>query len=317
MSRSRWIALLIACLALCAAPSAASGAIVNNGDFETGNFSGWHEDYLNPEVGRWFNYTGTSSPIEHFPIPAPPQGAHAAITDQGEVSRQILYQDVTLPPGGSVNQLSLSAYYSGGGIGGSAAPFASPDTLSLDVENEQYRIDVMKPSAPLDSVSSSDVLLTLLRTTGTSPGILNPTTLTADLSPYAGQTVRIRFAVVVTDHTLNGGVDAVAIKTNGFTIGDAVRNKKKGTAMIPVTVPDAGTLSLTGNGVKPSSATKSVAVGAGTTNLLVKATGKKKRKLQRKGKATVSVTITYTPTGTNANNEQATVKLKKKRKQKT
>jgi hypothetical protein len=228
--RSRPLAVAIAVLALLAAPSAASAAVVNNGDFETGNFAGWHEDYIGPDVGSWFVYTGTSSPIEEFPIPAPPQGTHAAIADQDEVSRQILYQDLTLPPGGSVYQLSLFAYYTGDGLGGSAGPFISPDTLSLGPDNEQYRIDLMKPSSPVDSVSSGDVLRNLLRTTDTSPDPLVPTMLTADLSPFAGQTVRIRLAVAVTEHTLNAGVDAVSVKSNGFSVGAATRNKKKGTA---------------------------------------------------------------------------------------
>jgi hypothetical protein len=294
-------------LALLVAPGAASAAIVTNGDFETGNFSGWHEDYVDAGAGHWFNYTGTFSPISASPIPAPPQGTHAAITDQADESRQILYQDVTLPPGGSVNQLSLFAYYREG-------PFASPDTLSLDVPNEQYRIDVMKPSAPIDSVSPGDVLINLLRTTPSSPNTLDPTQLTADLSPYAGQTVRIRFAVPVTQHVLTGGVDAVSVKSNGFSLSQAKFNKKKGTATVPVTVPDDGTLKVSGKGVSSQAtlASKSVAVSAGTVRLLIKPNKKTKGKLNDRGKAKVKVSITYKPTGLTANVEKTKLKLKKK-----
>jgi hypothetical protein len=297
----------IVALALLVAPGSASAAIVTNGDFETGNFSGWHEEYVDPGVGHWFNYTGTSTPLSLDPIPAPPQGTRAAITDQAEESRQILYQDVTLPPGGSVNQLSLFAYYREG-------PFASPDTLSLDVTNEQYRIDVMKPSAPIDSVSPGDVLVNLLRTTPSSPNTLDPTQLTADLSPYAGQTVRIRFAVPVTQHVLNGGVDAVAIKSNGFSLSKATFNKKKGTATVPVTVPDDGTLKVSGKGVsnKAKLASKSVAVSAGTVRLLIKPNRKTKSKLNDRGKAKVKVSITYRPTGLAPNTEKTKLKLKKR-----
>jgi hypothetical protein len=314
--RSRPLAVAIAVLALLAAPSAASAAVVNNGDFETGNFAGWHEDYIGPDVGSWFVYTGTSSPIEEFPIPAPPQGTHAAIADQDEVSRQILYQDLTLPPGGSVYQLSLFAYYTGDGLGGSAGPFISPDTLSLGPDNEQYRIDLMKPSSPVDSVSSGDVLRNLLRTTDTSPDPLVPTMLTADLSPFAGQTVRIRLAVAVTEHTLNAGVDAVSVKSNGFSVGAATRNKKKGTAQVPLTLPDAGDVTVSGNGVKGrvASASKSVAVGAGPVNVVIKAKGKKKRKLNETGKVKVNASITYTPNGLPATTQQLKLKLKKKLK---
>jgi hypothetical protein len=302
-------------LALLAVPSIASASIVTNGDFETGNLSGWQEDYLDPIAGHWFNYTGgMTSPIEHNPLPAPPQGTHAAITDQGDVSRQILYQDLTIPPGGSVNDLSLLAYYEAG----MSPDFESPDTLAIDVPNEQYRIDLMNPSAPLDSVASGDVLRNLLQTTDASPGSLPPTQLTADLSPYAGQTVRLRFAVPVTEHTLNAGVDAVSVKSNGFSIGIARRNKKKGIAKLPITVPDAGSLKITGKGVvgKARLASKSVQVPAGTATLLIKPNGKTRRKLDAKGKAKVRVSITYKPKGTIGNTQKLKLKLEKKRKKK-
>jgi hypothetical protein len=309
MRRSRLIALAVAAAAL-AAPGAASAAIVTNGDFETGNLSGWHEDYVNPEVGRWFNYTGTISPLESLPIPAPPQGTRAAITDQGEVSRQILYQDLTIPLGGTVNDLSLLAYYETG----EPPDFSSPNTLSLDIPNQQYRIDLIKPTAAIDSVSSGDVLRRLFGTTPISPGTLAPTQLTTNLSPYAGQTVRLRFAVAVTEQTLNAGVDAVSVKSNAFSIGTATRNKKKGTALLPVTVPDPGALKVSGKGIKNKAtlASKSVQVSGGTATLLIKPKGKTKRRLNATGKAKVKLSITYTPTGVSPNTEKTKLKLKKK-----
>jgi hypothetical protein len=308
LSRPRLLALAIAAVALLAAPVSAGAAIVTNGDFETGSFSGWQ--LIDTPNGAWFTYTGTTTPISDRAVPAPPQGTHAAVTDQQDVSRQLLYQDITLPPGGSVNQLSLIAYYN------AFAPIASPDNLDISgpFSNEQYRIDVMRPSAPIDSVAPGDVLLTVFRSQTGDPETVAPVQRTADLSPYAGQTVRLRLAVATTDDVLNGGADAISVKSNGFTIGGVVLNKKKGTAQLPVTVPDAGTLELSGNGVKATaaSATKSVAVSGGTVNLLVKTKGKKKRKLNAKGKAKVNVTVTYTPTGVQPGSQAAKVKLKKK-----
>jgi hypothetical protein len=304
------LAGFVVAVAMLAVPGPASAAIVNNGDFETGDLSGWQMVTSSPNSG-WFAYSGTSAPVSLNPIPAPPQGNHAAISDETGAGLHVLYQDITLPTSVPALQLSLLVYYD------SQAPIASPNSLDFSGgANQQYRVDVMKPDAPLDSVDSSDVLRTVFRTLTGDPETLSPTQKTADLTPFAGQTVRIRLAEVDNQLFYNAGADVIAVKSNEFTVGTATRNKKKGTATIPVTVPEAGTLSLTGNGVKPSSATKAVAVGAGTTNLLVKATGKKKRKLQKKGKVTVSVTITYTPTGISANSQQATVKLKKKRKKK-
>jgi hypothetical protein len=303
-SRSRLLVLPIVAAALLAAPGTASAGLVNNGDFETGTLSGWQTS--NTPLGDWEAYTGTN--VDGFTVPAPPQGTHAAITVQGEESRQILYQDVTLPPGGSVNQLSLFAYYV------SRAPIFSPDTLSIAVPNQQYRIDVMKPGAPIDSVAPDDILATVFRTVTGDPQELAPTIKTADLSAFAGQIVRLRFAAAVTDNELNAGVDAVSIASNGFSIGKAALNKKKGTARIPVTVPDAGSLKVSGNGVsgKAKLASKAVQVSGGTVTLLIRPSGKTKGKLNETGKAKVKAAITYTPTGLTANTEKTKIKLKKK-----
>lgn len=45
------------------------------------------------------------------------------------------------------------------------------------------------------------------------PGRLCYRAVKADLSDYAGDRVRLRFAVVVTEAVLNVGIDAVKIKT--------------------------------------------------------------------------------------------------------
>jgi hypothetical protein len=287
------------------APAAAGAAIINNGDFETGNLSGWQVSTSDPDEG-WFNYSGTSSPLNGNSVPAPPQGNHGAITDQGGEGLHVLYQDVTLPPGGSVTQLSLFVYYN------SFAPIFSPNNLDFSGgANQQYRVDVLKPGTPLDTVASGDVLRTVFRTLAGDPTSLSPTVKTADLTAFAGQTVRIRLAEVDNQLFFNAGADAVSIRSNGFTIGAATRNKKKGTAQLPVTVPDAGTLALSGKGVKGSSA---AAAQGGTINLVVKAKGKKAKKLKRKGKVKVNATVTYTPSGLPGNSQSAKVKLKKKTK---
>jgi virginiamycin B lyase len=97
---------------------------------------------------------------------------------------------------------------------------------------------------------------------------------------------------------------------NGFTIGDAERNKKKGTALLPVDVPGAGSLELSGEKIKDDAAEAS---GVGGIELLVKAKGKAKRKLKRKGKAKVSVEVTFSPNGGESSAEGAEVKLKRRK----
>jgi hypothetical protein len=299
----------VASLALLFVPGTASAAIVNNGDFETGNLSGWQTSLSNPSQG-WFAYSGTSTPLTASPVPAPPQGNYAAITDQNGAGLRILYQDVTLPASGPAIQLSMFVYYN------SDAAIVSPDSLDyMDGANQQYRVDVMKPGAPIDSVASSDVLRTVFRTLAGDPQTLGPTQKTADLTALAGQTVRLRLAEADNQLFLNAGADAISIApiaSNGFTIGKATLNKKKGTARLPVTVPGAGTLDVSGKGVKTRLTAASTPVAAGTTTVVIKAKGKTKKKLNSRGKAKVKLQITYTPTGVSPSTQQTKVKLKKK-----
>lgn len=80
------------------------------------------------------------------------------------------------------------------------------------------------------------------------------------------------------------------VPSNSLTVGEAALNKKKGTANLPVTLPNPGTLTGSGNGAKVSRS-----VTAGKVSLLVKAKGKKKRTLLETGKVKLRVAITYTP----------------------
>jgi subtilisin-like proprotein convertase family protein len=105
--------------------------------------------------------------------------------------------------------------------------------------------------------------------------------------------------------TLNAPVNTLAA-------GKPKLNKKKGTARVPVTVGDAGQLTLTGKGVKTASATKSKAVaGPGTVKLTVKPKGKTRQKLNTTGKATVKAKFTFTPTGGTSSVVTKKIKLKK------
>jgi hypothetical protein len=78
-----------------------------------------------------------------------------------------------------------------------------------------------------------------------------------------------------------------------FSFGKLKRNEERGTAILPVTVPGGGTLSLSGKGVVKQQAS----VSRRTLKLLVKPKGKAKGKLSSSGKAKVKALVTFTPTG--------------------
>jgi hypothetical protein len=191
-------------VALLAAPGTGAAATVANGDFETGTLAGWTQN-VDPS-GAWFAYSGTTTPAYGLPIAAPPQGSFAAVADMSSPGTRILYQDVALEPG--THTLSLYAYYRST----EAIAHPTPDSLSSSGgSNQQYRIDVVKPSAPLDSIDPADILVPVFRTATGDPQTLAPTIKTADLSPFAGQTVRLRFAEADNQGPLNASTDAVSI----------------------------------------------------------------------------------------------------------
>lgn len=319
------------------APSSAEAEKVVNGDFESGTLSGWSVYQANP-FGNWFAYRGTETPIganrkkqeqgRNVPVQAPPQGTWAAVTDEIEPDSLILYQDVALEPGLDY-QLSLFAYYD------SYKPIAipTPDTLSVAdealqlpngefQENQQFRIDVMRPGAPLESLNPADILRTVFATKpGDRPTML-PRKLTANISAFAGQTVRLRIANTVTEEVFNAGVDAVSIASGppgsfsskhgpaGFRFGKARVNRRSGVATLRVSVAGSGLLraakapapaprgkasGATGVGAPIDPVTVPVA-SAKTVTIHLRPTPAARAILRRKHKLSVMVGLTYMPT---------------------
>lgn len=306
-----------------ALPAGAAANLVVNGDFETGNLTGWHVKNEPGGTGNWFAYTGTEDPEEPLAsIPPPPQGNFAAIASQNNPGSHILYQDVAL--GAGPHELSLIAYYE------SFTPIISPESLSpFEEPNQQYRIDVLKPGAPLTTVDPANIIATLLHTEEGDPEVMEPETLTADLSAYAGQTVRLRMAEVDNESPFHAGVDAVSISgsapppppapappapSNAFTFGSLTLNKKKGTATLKVNVPGPGKLAALdvkkkGKRIKKATTT-AAAAGVATLKLVPTTAGMKT--LESKHKLPFKLSVTFTPTGGTAASHTFAGKLKLK-----
>ncbi|HJX47633.1 MAG TPA: hypothetical protein VJ375_07300, partial [Gaiellaceae bacterium] len=102
-----------------------------------------------------------------------------------------------------------------------------------------------------------------------------------------------------------------AAPSNLFTIGAAKGDLSRGTVRLTVNAPGAGTLTLSGAGVRGAKAT-TPASPAGV-QLTVQATGKSSQTLNRVGRVNVKVTIAFTPTGGSARSRSTTVVLKKRR----
>lgn len=201
--RNKVLCALVTCHALLS--SVYADPLIVNGDFETGDLTGWTELHETDE-GEWSVYSGTTTPISHHPIDPPPQGNFAAVGDQSDPASMLLYQDVVLPVG-KILTLEFIYYYTNYNNA-----FFAPDSLHrADSPNQQARVDVMKPVADPYSVAPEDILANIVHTLPGDPLTLPPTTAQFDLTPFAGQTVRIRFAIVDTQFFFNFAIDAVQI----------------------------------------------------------------------------------------------------------
>jgi hypothetical protein len=179
--------------------------LVVNGGFEGGG-AGWFVLDQPGGNGAWFPLAGTVAPISGFSILGPPEGSIQAVADQGGPGSHILYQDVTIPSGATAT-LNLLLWYAN-----TAADFFNPATLDYMVTpNQQFRIDIMSPAAPLDDMGAG-ILLNVYATLPGDPLSIGYTPVTANLDAFAGQTVRLRFAEVDNQFFFTVGVDAVSVQ---------------------------------------------------------------------------------------------------------
>jgi len=185
--------------------------LIENGGFETGDFTGWTTFDAAGSNGSFIVHNDTILPISPLIVPAPPESSYAAVTDQGGPGTHVLYQDVSLPAGRSAS-FQATVY-----VVNDAADYAvsATDGLAFDgaSSNQHFRVDVMDPAAAVTDVGTG-VRLNIYRTEPGDPLNTGYVELTADLTPFAGQTVRIRFAEVDNLGFFNAGVDAVDVVVN-------------------------------------------------------------------------------------------------------
>jgi hypothetical protein len=144
--------------------------------------------------------------------------------------------------------------------------------------------------------------------------------LTANLSAFAGQTVRLRIANAVTEEVFNAGVDGVSISSGppgsfsskngpgGFRFGRPKVNRRTGIATLRVSVVGSGLLRAAkapaparvsgagkvGTSIEP--VTVPVAT-AKTVTVHLRPTPSTRALLRRKHRLRVRVGLTYMPTG--------------------
>jgi CubicO group peptidase (beta-lactamase class C family) len=211
---SRLADFIAARLPLVSAPPAAPTVV---DDFESGTLAGWTVDRRGR--GTWFAYQdGRTAPdpkqsngFVPFNMPNPPQGTFAAVSDAPGPGMQLMYRDIKLE---GPMMLELTVFYANStdGLGGYSSPFVTPRTLAINAgPNQQFRVDVLSPTAAADSMADADVRATVFEVRPADPARRSPTPVRYDLSPWAGQTVRLRIASVGNQAPLRAGIDDVRL----------------------------------------------------------------------------------------------------------
>jgi hypothetical protein len=183
-----------------------------NWGFESGDFTGW--DTVAAGGGAWRVYADGATPPDPadsdpqcpFEVPDPPEGRFAAVTDMSAAGTRILYRDVVLE---EPSRLRFTLFYDN-----AVGEFAAPEHLDFArcEPNQQFRVDIVDPTAPVHSLAPQHVLATIFLTAPGDPESLGPRTISVDLSPWAGRAVRLRFAQVDNRGPLRAGVDDVRVE---------------------------------------------------------------------------------------------------------
>jgi hypothetical protein len=218
LSPRRWLIALVVAIALAGLSVAAgSAATVTNGDFETGNFSGWTATDDGGGNGQW-SITATGTAVCSLGTTNTPDGSSAALWDMFDPSWGILTHDLVVPTGGV-----LSVNYAYDNLAGLWAQDGSnPYSVSLGPQDEWLRIDVIKSTAARDTLAPSDILATIFDSQTGSPAFSQSWVAgTASLAAYAGQTVTFRVAAVNTSSCLPVWIDDLTLTSTSGQVNRA------------------------------------------------------------------------------------------------
>jgi hypothetical protein len=226
MNRSRFhsirVRVLAACslcafLSVCAGSARAAGReLIRNGGFETGDLQNWSQLY--DSNGTTFgsftkSAVGANTPRSSRTTSANPAGGTSfAVSDQNNVSYQILFQKFRIPRGTRRVIMTYQMF-----VRSEASVVSNPAVFSTVAgANQQARVDLLKGTAS-DLNTTSGVVAQLYSNGADAVSPASPLpylryrfNLSRKVTP--GKTYKIRFGTVVSAGALNLGVDNVSVK---------------------------------------------------------------------------------------------------------
>jgi hypothetical protein len=206
----------LAVAAMSSSLAAQAGQLLVNGDFETGDFSGWTVTDQANGSGTWFISTpGANSPISGIATAANPAGgSNYALTDQTGPGAHVLTQSFSVAPGTNTVVFSFQMFANDQN---GAGAFVDPSGLDYTsggtgAPNQHARVDLLSGSAtPFDT--GAGVLANFYLGVDAGP-LPNPyTNYSFDITALvaAGGTFQVRFAEVDNLFFFQLGVDNVSV----------------------------------------------------------------------------------------------------------
>lgn len=201
-------AISLATLALAASVTTASAAtqLIDNGGFETGDFTGWTTSAINTS-GDVTVTSGAVAPISAFTTTGPSEGTYHALTGQSGPGAYAIIQSFTVPF--NVTALSLSFDM-----------FAASDVPMVDggldpngTPTQNARVDILSSGAGAFDTGAGVVFSVLAPFTSSSFSAAAYSSFTQDLFGIltAGETYQLRFAEADNQLFLSMGVDNVSL----------------------------------------------------------------------------------------------------------
>jgi len=238
MKPSHLLLILFSGLLLVPAHAWATELIINggfelNGGAGTSLLTGWTVSNFDSNAsGSWYAQTGSSSPVNGFPVQPPPQGNYAAMTDGTGPSSQALIQSFTAAAGPGTFTLSFDYFYSYGSFNGTfpwGSSYTPPSTLDYNFFsntgqlNDQAIVNLLSSGAGAFDNSGPTVVQHILRLNPTSLGDPNSNLCFPELCSYTsvsvpltglvgGDTYQLQFAEVDDQGAFNFGVDQVSLR---------------------------------------------------------------------------------------------------------
>jgi hypothetical protein len=186
--------------------STSFASLIVNGDFETGDFSGW-----------LVSQSGGSSQTVVSAIGDPELGAsptndfYAFAGNQSGPSQNVFWQSVVVPENLSLANFSFDYAYQN-----FASDFSTLDTLAIDdSSNQQFRVDILLGTSLFDSLNITDIVFSAIQTVSGESNTQAWTSfsedITASLIGLQGEDVLVRFAQSDNQGAFDIGFDNVSL----------------------------------------------------------------------------------------------------------